>query len=124
VVSTGEKSTSFRTSGVFCEPFEPGICVEDFLTPSHRLIFNKYPVQDCHILVTTREKELQSTPLTFKDFEASLIAMKCIHGVLFFNSGPISGSSQQHKHVQFIPYHRDLPIDDRVDEVARSTTDN
>lgn len=53
----GVNQTGFRTSGVFCEPFEPGICIEDTLTKSHRLIFNKYPVQDLHILVTTREKE-------------------------------------------------------------------
>ena len=39
-----DKQPAYRASGVFCEPFEPGICIEDDLTASHRLIFNKYPV--------------------------------------------------------------------------------
>ena len=89
----GANQTGFRTSGVFCEPFEPGICIEDTLTKSHRLIFNKYPVQDLHILVTTREKEKQSEPLTIKDFEAILIAMKALNGIALFNSGPVAGAS-------------------------------
>ena len=47
----------FRKSDVFLEPFEEGICLEDNLTKSHRLIFNKYPSRAYHLLVITKEKE-------------------------------------------------------------------
>lgn len=51
------KPSGFRKSDVFLEPFEEGICIEDNLSKYHRLIFNKYPVRDQHVLVVTKEKE-------------------------------------------------------------------
>jgi len=42
---------------VFLEPFETGICIDDSLTKTHRLIFNKFPSRDYHVLIITKEKE-------------------------------------------------------------------
>lgn len=93
------KPSGFRKSDVFLEPFEEGICIDDNLTQTHRLIFNKFPVRDHHVLVITKEKEKQSDLLNARDFEASLIAMKSLDGILFYNSGPLAGASQSHKHI-------------------------
>jgi ATP adenylyltransferase/5',5'''-P-1,P-4-tetraphosphate phosphorylase II len=72
---------------VFLEPFEEGICVEDSLTKTHRLLFNKYPSRPHHLLIVTKEKEMQGDPLTLRDIEASLIPMKAMDGFIFYNSG-------------------------------------
>ena len=52
-----KKVQQFRKSDPFLEPFEEGICIDDNLTKSHRLIFNKYPARKNHLLVITKEKE-------------------------------------------------------------------
>ena len=39
------------------KPFEEGICIEEDLTKSHRLIFNKYVARKHHVLVITKEQE-------------------------------------------------------------------
>ena len=51
------KPAPFRKSDIFLEPFEEGICIDDNLTKTHRLIFNKYPSRKYHLLVITKEKE-------------------------------------------------------------------
>jgi len=89
---------------VFLEPFEKGICIEDNLTKTHRLIFNKYPVLDQHLLIVTKEKEKQQDLLNVKDFEAILLTMKSMSGFSYYNSSEKAGASQSHKHMQFVAY--------------------
>ena len=60
-----------------------------------------------------------------KDFEAALIAMKALDGFIFYNSGPLAGASQSHKHIQVVPMssltNKKIPINDRVmDAMKRS----
>ena len=86
-------SQHYRKSDVFLEPFEEGICVDDSLTKTHRLLFNKYPSRLYHVLVVTKEKEDQGDPLTLKDLEASLIPMKALDGFIFYNCGVVAGAS-------------------------------
>ena len=108
----------FRKSDVFLEPFEEGICIDDNLTKTHRLLFNKYPAWVYHVLVITKEKEKQGDVINQRDFEASLLAMITLDGFLYYNSSPISGASQPHKHLQVIPIsslpNRRIPINERV----------
>jgi ATP adenylyltransferase/5',5'''-P-1,P-4-tetraphosphate phosphorylase II len=88
-----QTAAPFRKSDVFLEPFEEGICIDDNLTKTHRLLFNKYPSRKHHVLVITKEKELQGDLLNTRDFEASIIAMKTLDGFLFYNSSVYSGAS-------------------------------
>lgn len=51
--------------------------------------------------------------------------MKALNGFIFYNSGPISGASQVHKHTQIIPFssltNKRIPINQRVlEEIKRS----
>ena len=89
----------FRKSDIFLEPFEEGICIEDELTKSHRLIFNKIPVRQYQSFIVTKEREKQSELLNIKDIEASLVAMVALEGFVFYNSGKRAGASQDHKHL-------------------------
>ncbi len=76
------------------------------LPPHHRLLLNKYPVMDRHLLIVTREYEAQTTPLNAGDFSALAQLMAHNGGLGFYNGGEAAGASQAHKHLQWIP---DLP---------------
>jgi ATP adenylyltransferase len=78
---------------VFLEPFEEGICIDDQLTKTHRLLFNKFPSRPHHVLIVTKDKEKQGDLLNIRDLEASLIAMKAVDGFIYYNSGEIAGAS-------------------------------
>ena len=104
-----KKKSAFRKSDVFLEPFEEGICIDDNLTKTHRLLFNKYPSRKNHVLVVTKEREMQGDLLNWRDFEASLLAMRALDGFIFYNSNSISGASQQRKHLQVVPV-KSLPL--------------
>jgi len=47
-------ANAFRKSDVFLEPFEEGICIRDNLTRTHRLLFNKNPARENHVLIITK----------------------------------------------------------------------
>ena len=82
------------------KPFEAGICIEESLCDKHRLLFNKYPEWTHDVLVITKEAEPQHEILTLEDFKASLIAMKALdESVVLYNSKPIAGSKEDHKHL-------------------------
>jgi sulfate adenylyltransferase (ADP) / ATP adenylyltransferase len=121
-----KKVQQFRKSDPFLEPFEEGICIDDNLTKSHRLIFNKYPARKNHLLVITKEKEAQGDLLNWRDFEASLLTMKALDGFVFYNSNSISGASQQHKHMQVVPVTSlpggKIPINQKVMETIKRTS--
>lgn len=90
----------FRQSDVFLKPFEPGICIEENLTQKHRLIFNKYPARQNHVLVITKEPDPQTERLTKEDFKAALLTLKvCDEAFMYFNCGALAGASQSHKHM-------------------------
>jgi sulfate adenylyltransferase (ADP) / ATP adenylyltransferase len=99
--------------------------VDDNLTRTHRLLFNKYPSRKHHVLVITKEKEQQGDLLNFRDFEASILAMKALDGFVFYNSNPTAGASQEHKHLQVIPVSslpgKKIPINDKVMDAIKRT---
>ncbi|WP_320674664.1 DUF4922 domain-containing protein [Prochlorococcus sp. MIT 1341] len=69
----------------------------------HALILNKYPVQIGHMLLITKTWAPQNGWLTYKDWEALLTVDQDTTGLWFFNSGPIAGASQPHRHLQLLP---------------------
>ena len=84
-------------------PFEDGLFIEE-LNKTHSLVFNKFSVCDCHVIVITTEFENQTNPLNAADLEACLVVMKSLNAYMFFNAGFNSGASVLHKHMQLIPY--------------------
>lgn len=83
---------------------DPELAVAAFSSPTHRCLLNKYPVVEGHVLLVTRELELQDDPLTRADFAALAAALGELEGWLgFYNAGPVAGGSQPHKHLQLVP---------------------
>ncbi|KZT41511.1 HIT-like protein [Sistotremastrum suecicum HHB10207 ss-3] len=78
------------------------------------VLLNKYSVVPSHFLLVTKEFASQSSPLTPSDLFQSyaiLEAAKRANQPLFafYNCGDLSGASQPHKHVQFIPAENNGP---------------
>ncbi len=109
----------FKQSNVFLPPFEQGICIDDDFTKHHRLLYNKFPARIGHLLITTKEFREQKAPVTQQDFEAMLKVLSLYKGFVFFNSGPVAGASQKHKHYQYIKTaslpHSVIPVQTLID---------
>ena len=87
----------------FLPPFEPGLFVQE-LTPTHRVLLNKFNVFPHHALVVTRTFEPQSQRLTPADFEALHLCLQGVDGLVFYNSTAVAGASQPHRHLQVVPF--------------------
>lgn len=83
-------------------PYEKALFVTN-ISATHICLLNKYPVASHHALIVTRAFEPQENQLTLPDFEALSRCMAERDAVVFYNSGPIAGASQPHKHLQLIP---------------------
>ncbi len=75
----------------------------DLLEPGHVLLLNKYPVQEAHLLVITREWRPQAGWIEASDWQAVSAVSQDTGGLWFFNSGARSGASQPHRHLQLLP---------------------
>lgn len=94
-----------KKSGKYFDPFLPyeeDLFVSD-ITPSHLCLLNKFNVVDHHLLIVTRDFELQENLLNLNDFIALCACLTEIDGLAFYNGGEIAGASQKHKHLQLIP---------------------
>ena len=85
-------------------PFKPWdkILEIDSIGKDHQLILNKYPVQLGHILLITNKWKEQNGWIDIKDWEAIKKVNKDTTGLWFFNSGPLAGASQPHRHIQLL----------------------
>jgi ATP adenylyltransferase len=121
-VSLAKKpSTSTQTGpSKFVDPFENPPTQKLYggpITSTHSLIFNKFNLVEDHMVIVTNEMESQSDPLSLADVEAVWKCLAELGGMGFFNGGPLAGSSQPHKHLQFLPTplvpgsHFALPIE-------------
>ncbi len=68
----------------------------------HHLILNKYPVQLGHLLLITNEWKEQNGWIDINDWDAIKEVNKDTTGLWFFNSGPLAGASQPHRHIQLL----------------------
>lgn len=94
------------------DPFlnpEPELTVIDSLMGKYRLILNKYPNTRYHFLLVTKEFEKQDSLLNPLELQIMRTILDNLNNneegrryFSFFNSGPESGYSQFHKHVQFM----------------------
>lgn len=90
----------------FLKP-EPELTVIDSLFDDYRIILNKFPNMQYHFLLVTKEFEKQDTllkPIELEIMNTILnnLNSKGLNFFSFFNSGPESGYSQFHKHIQFM----------------------
>jgi len=79
-------------------------------------LLNKYSVVPNHFLLVTKEFAPQTTPLTPEQLSKSYQLLQAANRagkklLSFFNCGVLSGASQPHKHVQFLPLEGDAPIE-------------
>jgi len=89
----------------FC-PWEK-ILEIDKIEHNHQLILNKYPVQKGHILLITNNWKPQNGWLDINDWKAIQKVNKDTSGLWFFNSSPIAGASQPHRHFQLLRRSKD-----------------
>lgn len=101
-------------------PYEEALFVAD-VSPTHLALLNKFPVLEPHLLVVTRTFVDQAAPLELADFEALCACMAEGPALGFYNSGPVAGASQKHRHLQLVPlpaapeaYDEGTPIDGAI----------
>jgi ATP adenylyltransferase len=103
-----KKRTSSWTSRPVHDPFdnhEPDLFIEN-LSETHKVLLNKYPVLNDHLLIVTRTFESQTSALTLADFDAVVRIRRRLDALIFYNAGPTAGASQPRKHIQAVA----LPI--------------
>ncbi|KAK7914872.1 histidine triad-like protein [Apiospora marii] len=103
----GEKKKPFN-------PFEnplPSMTVAQ-LPPGHVLVLNKFAIVPEHFILATRTVKPQTHVLEADDIAAAYACIRAYHEdaddagqelFAFFNSGPHSGASQPHRHIQLLP---------------------
>ena len=96
-----EKNAASNPANPFL-PYDPDLYVTD-ISDSHVCLLNKFNVVDHHLLFVTRQYESQQSLLTAEDFAALWFGLRAMDGLVFYNSCPVAGASQKHKHLQMIP---------------------
>lgn len=99
----------FRQAGPQPNPFCPWDrrLEVSLIGAHHALILNKYPVQLGHMLLITKDWASQRDWLESSDWIAVSTVDAVTTGLWFFNSGPLAGASQPHRHLQLLPRQTD-----------------
>lgn len=116
-----KESAARRASAADTDPFRPPYEPDLWLgrvPPDHVALLNKFPVLDDHLLVVTRTWRAQDAPLDARDCEALLRVLARFDALAFYNAGRVAGASQAHRHLQFVPRPRPLPVADALDPDA------
>lgn len=109
IIDSSNKESNQRKDIEFYDPFSPPftegqVIEENFgLFGTHRIFFSKFAVMAEHILLVTRDFYSQNTHLSYEDLKNSILLLKVMNGVIFFNGGKEAGASQPRKHLQCIP---------------------
>ncbi|GAV48586.1 hypothetical protein ZYGR_0X00130 [Zygosaccharomyces rouxii] len=90
---------------------EPELTVlGDIAETNYRLVLNKFPIVAEHSLLVTKEFQDQKSPLNPEELYMSYQLLNTLDDedegkrhMVIYNSGPSSGSSQDHKHLQVLP---------------------
>lgn len=120
------KPRASRPAGSRGNPFLPpdSDLVVGGVGEKHLCVLNKYPVVPGHALIVTREFVEQTSPLNHADFLAVASCLREGDGLIFYNSGPIAGASQPHRHLQAIRVPPRLqggpPLLSRIDTASRN----
>ncbi|ODV85553.1 hypothetical protein CANARDRAFT_28329 [[Candida] arabinofermentans NRRL YB-2248] len=121
---SADRLNKVKLNNPFIKP-EPELTLIDSLCDGYRVILNKFPNTKDHFLMVTKEFVQQDTLLKPIELQLMQTILKNLNkdvknghnGVdgggeffAFFNSGPESGYSQFHKHVQFMKLPDGFPI--------------
>ncbi len=68
----------------------------------HVCLLNKFPVLSPHLLICSKIFVPQSSSLCKADFDAWLLGFNGSDVLGFYNSGPLAGASQPHRHMQVV----------------------
>ncbi|KAF8497653.1 ATP adenylyltransferase-domain-containing protein [Gautieria morchelliformis] len=111
LVSVGESN---ERPDPFAPPYNAKLLVGELESDDgdYIVLLNKYSVVPKHFLLVTKEFQSQSSPLFPPDLlQAYLLLLAARRSgqnyFTFFNCGELSGASQPHKHLQFIPVDSD-----------------
>lgn len=90
----------------FADP--PRALVVGDVGAAHRLVLNKFAVVPGHFILATRAFTPQTHVLDAADLDAARACIRAYDArglglFCFFNSGPHSGASQPHRHLQLLP---------------------
>ncbi|KAL6310408.1 ATP adenylyltransferase-domain-containing protein [Sparassis latifolia] len=117
-----------RKPDPFAPPYIPNLYLGEIRDEEddseYVILLNKYSVVPHHILLVTKEYKSQASPLLpaeLAQIYTFLVAARQAgrHFFAFYNCGDLSGASQPHKHVQFLPIEDDGPP---IERLARSTS--
>ncbi|KAK4238969.1 pectate lyase superfamily protein-domain-containing protein [Achaetomium macrosporum] len=97
----------------FFDPFDnpPEAMLITPLPPTHNLVLNKFAIIPEHFILATQAFKQQTDLLEKADLDAAYACIEAYHQYhrkdgelfVFYNSGPRSGSSQPHRHLQLLP---------------------
>ncbi|MCB1077188.1 MAG: phosphorylase [Verrucomicrobiae bacterium] len=90
-------------------PPDPALVVGG-VSRTHLAVLNKFAVLPGHLLIVTHIFEPQGTRLNAADFAAWGRCLAEFSSLGFYNSGPVAGASQSHRHLQLVP----LPLSDQT----------
>lgn len=96
-----EKNAAGNPANPFL-PYDENLYVTD-ISDTHVCLLNKFNVVEHHLLFVTRQYESQRSLLSLEDFNALWFGLRAMDGVVFYNSCPVAGASQKHKHLQMVP---------------------
>lgn len=99
--NASKKMTTIKSPSNPFLPYESSLYVGE-AGAHHVCLLNKFPVLSPHLLICTKEFVPQKTVLTQEDFSAWLLGVNGNDVLGFYNSGPVAGASQPHRHMQLV----------------------
>lgn len=99
--------TAKHTSNPFL-PYEKSMYVCE-AGEHHVCLLNKFPVISPHLLICSKDFVPQESPLSWEDWHAWLGGFTHSDVLGFYNSGPLAGASQSHRHMQLV--RSDIPLE-------------
>ncbi|MGF1729996.1 DUF4922 domain-containing protein [Photobacterium kasasachensis] len=92
-------------------PYEPSMYVGE-AGEHHVCLLNKFPVLSPHLLICSKTFIPQTFQLCLADFKAWLLGFDDRDVFGFYNSGPLAGASQPHRHMQLVK--ADIPLESLI----------
>ncbi|KAK7005782.1 ATP-transf domain-containing protein [Favolaschia claudopus] len=107
-----DSSAEKKVIDPFEPPYNPNLLVGELRDEDsgeeYAVLLNKYSVVPQHFLLVTKEFRSQASPLSPPDLVQTYLLLAAARKArrnlfAFYNAGDLSGASQPHKHVQFLP---------------------
>lgn len=113
-IATANASKKLITTSDQVNPFLPyeAMLYVGEAGSQHVCLLNKFPVLSSHLLICSKDFVLQSSLLGQDDFDAWLLGFDRADILGFYNSGPMAGASQSHRHMQLV--RAPIPLNDAI----------